>query len=103
LWPTKLGTTIKYAAILLYTDVTNRYASMLKRLLFRIRRYRFTHNGYSEVTGELGKYYAKRGSNVILFVPENEKQLAAMSGRDWNRVLDGLRQQVEELVDELEY
>lgn len=75
---------------------------MLKRLLLRIRRYRFTHNGYSEVTGDLGKYYAKRGSNVILFVPEKEKQQATISGRDWNRVLDELRQQMEELVEELE-
>jgi hypothetical protein len=36
-----------------------------------LTRYRFERNGYSEVTGEAGKYYTRRGSNTVLFIPDN--------------------------------
>lgn len=47
---------------------------MFKRILSRIRRYKFQANGYSEVTGEFGKYYTKKGSNTVLFIPESYGQ-----------------------------
>lgn len=47
---------------------------MFKRILSRIRRYKFQANGYTEVNGEFGKYYTKKGSNTVLFIPESYGQ-----------------------------
>lgn len=47
---------------------------MLRRTFQNIKRYvmrfRYISDGYSEVTGEFGKYYRKPGNKVILFIPE---------------------------------
>lgn len=47
--------------------------NLFRNIMDYFRRYRFMSNGYSEVTGEFGKYYTKPGSNTILFVPERDE------------------------------
>ncbi len=45
---------------------------MIRRILSIIRRYKFQFEGYSQMTGEFGSYYVKKGSNVVLFIPERK-------------------------------
>ena len=42
---------------------------MLKNIKRYILRYKFKRHGYSEITGEFGRYYTKPFSNVVLFIP----------------------------------
>ena len=64
---------------------------MFKRLTAWFKRYKFQRNGYSEITGEFGKYYTKLGSNTVLFIPESYG----------SRIPRGLAKAVAELVDQL--
>lgn len=64
---------------------------MFKRLTAWFKRYKFQRNGYSEITGECGKYYTKRGSGTVLFIPETYGK----------RIPRGLAKAVAELVDRL--
>jgi hypothetical protein len=64
---------------------------MFKRFIAWFKCYKFQRNGYSEITGEFGKYYTKRGSNTVLFIPEPCE----------SRIPRGLAKAVAELVDQL--
>jgi hypothetical protein len=63
---------------------------MIFNIKRHLTRYRFERDGYSEVTGEAGKYYTRRGSNTVLFIPDKINGRAPSSRTGMERMVGGI-------------